>query len=1498
MNETKVIISGEDRTGPAIKSATAGLGALGQQAAQLQNTLGALGATAVAGVFGAMIKGSTDAADALNDMSQRTGIAVRDLGSYKLASEQSGASLDSIAKGVKALSVNLVDNAAAFKKVGVDTSDANVAFRQLSDLFAAMPDGVEKVALATKLFGKAGMDLIPTLNLGSQGLNDSADAAARYAAAMEVLAPQADKFNDSMSVLALASQTVGAEMANAVLPALNVVASSMSDAASNTGAFSGAATVLKTAMESVIVIGANVAYVFKAIGTEIGGMAAQANALAHLDFKQFREIGTLMKQDAEEARKAIDAFSEKVLNPPKIEFSAPVVDDTVKKKIAEQIAAFRELYKTIGDGKSKTGSQGLKNDLSQYYAAQIAAEKDFSATQVALVNARIDQRTISEEAGIKQILDVQTEGFAKQSQLLNEQLSKTKDAGDRSRIESQLKSVANSAQEAAAKYETAMARIVQARESAENARIFDQISAQQEQYESIEEATRAMREQTQEIGLNDQQLLALQQRRIDDQINMEQWKLSLIGGAEAEGAVADAIRATIAALEDRKVAMASRTIATQAKKAADDWEKASEKIENSITDALMRGFESGKGFAENLRDTVVNMFKTMVLRPVVQATVSGGMSALGFGGNAMAADGSAGGGFGGNNLLSNAQSLYSAYNWYSNGGLLSSPMYNSFASSSLGNSLGLSTAVVDSTGMNAVNVPLGWDTMASQGGGMSTLGAVGSTIGGMAAGYTLGQRYGVVGGLAGGLGTTALAGGLSSMAAGGTFAAGVAAIPVYGWILAAIAAIAGSMAKGGTPHAGGIVFSDGEKSWSPRTYEATQLEYANPVDAAGLGESDWFKRFQQGVADALTPTAKGIAGILNSASDRFGGGTDYKVGLAFSSDGEDKSRGRYSIIDDAGKEVFDWGSRKFNKDAQKGIEQFVKATGEGVVAVLKQMDLPKWAMGLVEDTGLKPTLEEAGQLVERLNAIKEAAERLSPALEMTEDNFAEIYLKAGDAAMTAYYTLVTRQSEQLADSYRVVSDAFDDLGFAVPGSIDGFRELITGLDETTEEGQKTIASLFQLSGAFGQVQNAIDSMRSSVEDSTLSLMTSSDRQAVLTRRLSDAAADAGVAVPRTVGELLRLAGSIDYTTEAGMRLALTMPTLANAFNAVQSSAVDETQASRIDEYLTAQRTAAIEAQQTVYANQISAAQDIADTFEGIADSLEEFKRSLLQSEKSTLSHQQQYAEAKRQFELTSSKARLGDVEAAENLESVISDFLDASKKVSANAADYAVDFGKSIAALDGVIGTASNQSGIANQQLAIAQAQLDALNNIGALLGSSGSQETAKLPLVVENFTQAMLDWEAWFANTAIGQTQSYDIGSTTRISNDKGIFTDRLGNSYVFSQSSGPYGLADQSSVWAEEMLKRYGQWNLPSFDVGTNYVPKDMVAMVHEGEAIVPRRFNPSIHGGSSNNKALVEEVKALREELKIALAVVANHTGKTAKTLDRVMPEGDALTVRIAA
>jgi hypothetical protein len=55
-------------------------------------------------------------------------------------------------------------------------------------------------------------------------------------------------------------------------------------------------------------------------------------------------------------------------------------------------------------------------------------------------------------------------------------------------------------------------------------------------------------------------------------------------------------------------------------------------------------------------------------------------------------------------------------------------------------------------------------------------------------------------------------------------------------------------------------------------------------------------------------------------------------------------------------------------------------------------------------------------------------------------------------------------------------------------------------------------------------------------------------------------------------------------------------------------------------------------------------------------------------------------------------------------------------------------------------------------------------------------------------------------------------------------------------------------------------------------------MLAVVHEGEAIVPRAYNPAA-GGSGDTRALVAEVRGLREENKAqALALVRLQTELT--------------------
>ncbi|MBP8293130.1 MAG: hypothetical protein KAX65_10170, partial [Caldilineaceae bacterium] len=92
--------------------------------------------------------------------------------------------------------------------------------------------------------------------------------------------------------------------------------------------------------------------------------------------------------------------------------------------------------------------------------------------------------------------------------------------------------------------------------------------------------------------------------------------LGLVGGAEARKASKDAATA-----------------------AASEWSKAADQINQSLSDALMDAFMSGKGFGKTFVDSVTSMFKTMVLKPTISAIVTGATGSLGLSGTANAATG-------------------------------------------------------------------------------------------------------------------------------------------------------------------------------------------------------------------------------------------------------------------------------------------------------------------------------------------------------------------------------------------------------------------------------------------------------------------------------------------------------------------------------------------------------------------------------------------------------------------------------------------------------------------------------------------------------------------------------------------------------------------------------------------------------------------------------------------------------------------------------------------
>lgn len=210
--------------------------------------------------------GALNRADRIGELAVQSSMTTEALSRLAFGAQFSEVTIESLSASVVKFSRGLLENEKILKGIGVATRDASGAWREtdqilldVADVFARLPDGPERAALAVKLFGRSGADLIPLLVEGRAKLEEygrQADATGNTISG--AASKSAGEFNDNLDRLKGTLAGVANETVKALIPAIAgyagqaVAAGQASSFAAETGG--GLATALKVIAAGAIIV--------------------------------------------------------------------------------------------------------------------------------------------------------------------------------------------------------------------------------------------------------------------------------------------------------------------------------------------------------------------------------------------------------------------------------------------------------------------------------------------------------------------------------------------------------------------------------------------------------------------------------------------------------------------------------------------------------------------------------------------------------------------------------------------------------------------------------------------------------------------------------------------------------------------------------------------------------------------------------------------------------------------------------------------------------------------------------------------------------------------------------------------------------------------------------------------------------------------------------------------------------------------------------------------
>lgn len=194
-----------------------------------------VGAAATGKAVWEMAQQTADAADTIDEQSQVVGLSKTAYQEYSYVLAQNGmdmtnmvgvsktltAQMDEVTEGNKAATAN-------FEKLGLSIYDSNGKMKSQEQMLAesinalqGMEDGTEKARLATELFGKQGLSLMPILNAEAGSCDEARQKAHELGMVMGEEAVSAGaEFNDSMAELQMTFGGVKNSITSNLMPGL------------------------------------------------------------------------------------------------------------------------------------------------------------------------------------------------------------------------------------------------------------------------------------------------------------------------------------------------------------------------------------------------------------------------------------------------------------------------------------------------------------------------------------------------------------------------------------------------------------------------------------------------------------------------------------------------------------------------------------------------------------------------------------------------------------------------------------------------------------------------------------------------------------------------------------------------------------------------------------------------------------------------------------------------------------------------------------------------------------------------------------------------------------------------------------------------------------------------------------------------------------------------------------------------------------------------------